>query len=521
MDDGSTTQSGSAGLEAEESSAILGLTILWHPDSGRVGERAPLTGLLSGREERLTRTEPAFGQPRGSVLRPLGDVHLSRRPLRFVPGRVEGSVRLLTDGAPTAVETGGVEIGPSAEFAPADVDRGVVLLLAGRIVLLLHRYDPLAGAAAPPLGLVGESGAIARLREEVLRVADLAVPILLQGESGTGKELVAQAIHEAGSRRGRAYLTVNLGAIPPTLAAAELFGAAKGAYTGAASDRPGYFVRANGGTLFLDEIGEASPEVQVLLLRAFETGEIQTVGGDRPQRVNVRLIAATDADLEAAAAAGRFRAPLLHRLGAYAIRLPALRERREDVGRLLVHFLREELSSLGEGHRLRPRGPRDRPWLSARLAARLAEHEWPGNVRQLRNVVRRLAIAGRGSHHVPEDEIDQWMQDGPRRDPTRPAGVATRSRHRSARDIGEEELLAALRAHRWRLQPTALQLGIARSSLYDLIDRSPGIRKAADLPRSDVESAVRRLGTDLDALAESLEVSRKGLARRLRDLGLI
>src|SRR5262249_13655296 len=150
-----------------------------------------------------------------------------------------------------------------------------------------------------------------------------------------------------GPRRDGPYLALNLGAVPPALAAAELFGAARGAFTGADRRRAGHFERAHRGTLFLDEGGEAPPEVQVLLLPALESGEIQPVGSEAPQRVDVRVVAATDADLEAAVAQGRFRAPLLHRLRGCEIRLPPLRERRDDVGRLLVSFLRRELAELG------------------------------------------------------------------------------------------------------------------------------------------------------------------------------
>jgi two-component system nitrogen regulation response regulator GlnG len=165
-------------------------------------------------------------------------------------------------------------------------------------------------------------------------------PVLLRGESGTGKELVAHAIHEASPRRTGPYVAVNMAAIPPSLAAAELFGATRGAFTGADHDRPGYFSRAHRGTLFLDEIGETAPEVQALLLRVLEAGEVQAVGGLEPRRVDVRVLAATDADLQGMTAMDRFRAPLLHRLMAGYLQVPALRARREDFGRLLYAFLR-------------------------------------------------------------------------------------------------------------------------------------------------------------------------------------
>ena len=208
--------------------------------------------------------------------------------------------------------------------------------------------------------MVGESAALRQVRAHVERIADLPVPVLVRGETGTGKELVARAVHLRSPRRDGPFVSVNLGAIPRDLAAAELFGAVRGAYTGAAQDRPGFFRAARGGTLFLDEVGEAPPEVQAMLLRVLESGEMYPVGGQAPVATDVRLIAATDADLEERIRDGRFKAPLLHRLAGYEIRLPPLRERREDIGPLFVHFAREELERIGEAGRPSCRGTRTR-----------------------------------------------------------------------------------------------------------------------------------------------------------------
>jgi two-component system nitrogen regulation response regulator GlnG len=532
------TRTGSASWQPSESLLVPGLTILFHPDVDRIGERALLSALLAGREEGLSRAEPSFLQPGHPVQpgntrgQPLGDPFLSRRPVRLVPGPERRSVRILCGetGTRVVVIVGGGELAGAVHVIPAaDVDRGVVLILANRVVLLLSNLE--TGPVIPDLpayGLVGESAPMMRLRQEIRRVADLDVAVLLRGETGTGKELVARALHDAGRRRHRPYLAVNMGAVPPSLAAAELFGAARGAYTGADQKRAGYFSRADSGTLFLDEIGETPPEVQVLLLRALETGEIQPVGGGEPQTVDVRLIAATDADLESAAAAGRFRAPLLHRLTGYEIFLPPLRSRREDFGRLFLHFLRQELEEVGETGRLAVSAD-ERLWIPAGLVARLAAYDWPGNVRQLRNVVRQLVIAGRGLPEVPMGPaIERLFQDAPaipreesrpdRIDPT-PSGPA-RPAWRRPEDVREDELLAALRANRWRLQPTAAALGISRPSLYDRIDRSPGIRKAVDLGLEEIEASFRRCAGDLDAMVEELEVSKRGLQRQMKKLGI-
>ncbi len=544
------TRTGSAAWQPGTSVLVPGLTVLYHPDPERIGERIALTGLVAGREELLSRSEPAFA-PAGrrpgretTERRPLADPFLSRRPIRIVPGP-DGSLRLdcresgtrvAVDGEPveSAGSVGGV--GRVREVSAAEIERGSVLLLSNRVVLLLSRIDPLAQSTdLPDFGLVGESAGMLRLRQEIRRVAGLDVAVLLRGETGTGKELAARALHDSGSRRNRPFLAVNMGAVPPTLAAAELFGASRGAFTGADQKRAGYFSRANGGSLFLDEIGETPAEVQVLLLRALESKEIQPVGGGEPLAVDVRLIAATDSDLEAAVASGRFRAPLLHRLSGYEIFLPPLRSRRDDFGRLFLHFLREELEEIGGLYRLMAR-PEERPWIPAGLVARLAAYDWPGNVRQLRNVVRQLVIAGRDLPEVSMGPaVERLFQESATSlsealrpvegtssasSTASPRDSSARTAYRRPEDVREDELLAALRENRWRLQPTAAQLGISRSSLYDRIDRSPNIRKAADLGREEIEACSGRFGGDLDAMVEELEVSKRGLQRQMKKLGM-
>src|SRR4051812_16386511 len=517
---------------------VPGLTILGHPQSQRVGERAALLDLSSGREALLSRGEPRFSPPGESALQPLAVPYLSRRPWLLRPA-AGGGVQLVRGDSPMslAAKVAGNDAGnhepidSEASFSAAEVDRGVVLLLAGHVVLLLHRFRPVFPDSLPRYGLVGLSDSLLDLCRQIARVADLDVPVLLRGESGTGKELVAAALHRASSRRDRPFLALNMGALPASLAAAELFGATRGAYTGAEHARRGYFRRAHGGTLFLDEIGETPQEVQPLLLRALESGEVQPLGSEEPARVDVRVLAATDADLEQAVAAGRFRAPLLHRLGGYAIRLPALRERRDDIGRLFFHFLREELAVLGEKRRLTEPGPDAQPWPPAAWIARLAAAPWPGNVRQLRNVARSLAIESRGTgEDAAEDRLPPAIEDLLReerpplepRSPARPpAAVPAKTVYRSPQDVSEEELLAALAANRWQPRATARQLGVSRPSLYFLLDAFPSTRKAMDLSREEIAEAGERCGGRLREMAALLHVSEAGIRRRMKELGLL
>ncbi|MEM6795114.1 MAG: sigma-54 dependent transcriptional regulator [Acidobacteriota bacterium] len=504
---------------------VPGLTLLFHGTLSRVGESAMLTELMSDREAPISRLEPYFvgpGQPR----RPLADPYLSRKPWCIRPATLDGGLEIDAGGTPTAVIVNGTPLASTRLLSSEEVDRGVVIQLAESVVLLLHRRHPVPFRLGESFDLVGESDGLLQVRRDIERVASLDVPVLLRGETGTGKEMVARAIHAHGQRRGGPLVSVNMAAIPATLAASELFGATRGAYTGAVAQRHGYFQQANGGTLFLDEIGETPEDVQPLLLRALETGEIQSVGGDRPRTVDVRLIAATDAELESRIAQGRFRAPLLHRIAGYDLRLPPLRQRKEDLGRLFFHFLKLELAGVEE------QMPRKAPeWLRGSLLARLALYDWPGNVRQLRNLVRQLVIIARSAapgevaHRLEEliSAEESCQSEAPNAAassaPPVPAGPRKKSYRRPA-EVSEEELLEALRSNGFRILPTARALGISRTSLYHLIARSERVRKPADLRVEELRLAAEKHRGSLSAMARDLEVSEPGLEQRLRQLDL-
>ena len=519
------TQTATQGASGAPRVLLPGLTLLYHPDVERVGERTLLAGLESGREILLSRHQGDFASPSGGAPRPLEDPRLSRSPLRFAAGE-DGAVALDVSETRTRVVVDGRPIRDRASFQDADLGRGVVLLLGSHVVLLLRRLDPMSEPGGERWGLVGEAPAMVRVRQDIRQVADLDVPVLIRGESGSGKELVARGIHDAGPRRVGPYVVVNMAAIPASLAAAELFGAVKGAFTGADRRRAGYFGRAHGGTLFLDEIGETPSEIQALLLRALETGEIQPVGAEQAAKVDVRVISATDADLEVGISDQRFRAPLLHRLSGYGIDLPPLRDRREDFGRLFVHFLRRELEKVGEASRIEPR---QRPWLAGSWVARLAGWHWPGNVRQLANVVRQLVIANRGADPAvrfeaverllrQEDPVSASAEGSTPSSPLPARALPAGPRRPS--DITAAQLLDALRAHRFRPAAAARALGIPRSSIYDLMERNPEVRKASELSANDVESVREVAAGSVERAAELLEVSAQALRRRLGQLGL-
>jgi DNA-binding NtrC family response regulator len=525
-------------------SPIPSLTIVYHPVLRRIGDRALLGELVTGREVKISRQAPRFAPPHQPQGTPLADSRLSRAPFELRP-LGDGSVMLVPGESRTKIVIDGERVTEARCFSTAALERGVMLELGDRIALLLHLYQPCDESETGDLGLVGHSAEIARVRESIRRVAGVDVPVLIRGETGTGKELVASAIHEAGARRSRPLVSVNLAALPAALAAAELFGAQRGAFTGAARPQDGYFRRAHGGTLFLDEIGEAPVDVQVMLLRAIETGEIYALGAQRAEQVDVRLISATDANLDTLVEQGGFRAPLLHRLAGYEIHLPPLRARRDDIGRLLIHFLGLDLAEIGETDRLDRSEPA--PWLSMSLVTRLVRYDWPGNVRQLRNVVRQIVLGNRGraEAELPEsvlrllDSATRPDRPRPGHDTTpgpsapppaatatgrgeRPAPVAgtTPAGRRKPSELSEPELADALRTHRWDIKATAAALCISRTSLYALIESSGLLRTAGELGVDEIRACYQEAGGDLDRMVERLCVSKKALRRRIKELGL-
>jgi two-component system nitrogen regulation response regulator GlnG len=481
------------------------VTILYHPDLRRLGERALAARQGSARIFDLSRTTD-FAQPSGEP-RPLGDPFVSRRPVEIRATKRSITIR----PAPKSVVVVNGELLSGELTLPATAaEAGIRLELSKRVDLLLHMVG--TGASAPSYGLVGESAGIEDVRRAVMRVADLDVPVLIRGETGVGKEKVAQAIHSASGARGPC-VAVNMATVTPQMAASELFGHAKGAFTGAQARHEGMFARADGGTLFMDEVGELPGEVQAMLLRTLETGSILPLGEERERKISVRLVAATDAELDDAVRAGSFRAALYHRLSSYVIWVPKLRERREDIPRLVLYFLREELARVDEVDRLRPSDPHRQPWFPRSLMAAMVDYRWPGNVRELWNVVRQLVISNRGAEMLTLDpQLQRMFLEGDGDEPSQ--GQAPRS------EIGEEALIEALKIHSWSFGPTARALGLSRTAFYRLVDKLPSIRKSNDLSREEIQHCFNTCGGDLKAMSERLCVSARGIQLRMTELGL-
>jgi DNA-binding NtrC family response regulator len=299
---------------------------------------------------------------------------------------------------------------------------------------------PDVSATAPGLGIVGDSVVMHRLRARITTFAPFDEPVLVTGETGTGKELVARALHAASPRRAGPFVAVNAGAIPSTLIASELFGHARGAFTGATSAHRGLFEQAHRGTLHLDEIGELPLDLQAWLLRVIETGEVQPLGAERTRRVDVRVVASTHADLVAAVEAGRFRADLYWRLAVLTIEVSPLRARTEDIAALATHLL--------TGMQL------DEPrTLGSDALQALMLHRWPGNVRELRSVLLRAAASSPRLELSAEDIVKAI---GPR----------------LALDTRPTSVEAALLATRGNQAAAARLLGVPRSTLRDRLERA-------------------------------------------------
>ena len=320
--------------------------------------------------------------------------------------------------------------------------------------------------------LVGESPAMQDVLRIIDKVADTPSTVLITGESGTGKELVATALHEGSSRRENPFIRINCAAIPKDLMESELFGYERGAFTGAVTSKPGRFELADGGTLFLDEIGEIPVEMQVKLLRALQESEFERVGGIKTTHVDVRLIAATNRDLEVETESGRFRKDLYYRLAVVPIALPPLRDRRSDLPTLAGHFIEKYNRRLNK----RIEGMTDE------ALAEMQSYPWPGNIRELENLIERTLL----------------FADGPR--------------------IGVSDLPQHLRSGALAASPsgaTPLPAAAGETGMKDIVKQ-----RAAELEKGLITRALEETGGNVTRAAKLLQISRKSLQTKMKELGL-
>jgi DNA-binding NtrC family response regulator len=323
--------------------------------------------------------------------------------------------------------------------------------------------------------MVGASPQMQEIFKIIDKVADTPSTVLITGESGTGKELIATALHEGSSRKTKPLIRINCAAIPKDLMESELLGYEKGAFTGAVTSKPGRFELADGGTLFLDEIAEIPVEMQVKLLRALQESEFERVGGIRTTRVDVRLIAATNRDLQQEIQAGRFRPDLYYRLAVVPIDLPSLRERSSDIPTLVQHFIEKYNKRLNR----RVEG------ISDDAMAVLQGYSWPGNIRELENLMERTILFTEGPTILLKDLPETLRQGG---SPTSAAGVP----------------------------PTAAQAEVSGETGLKGIVRM----KSAELEKDLITKALEETGGNVTRAAKLLQISRKSLQTKMKEFGL-
>ncbi len=357
------------------------------------------------------------------------------------------------------------------------------VLLAVSSALELRQTRRVARALRAELGfggqMVGKSSAMDTVRQMIARVAPTDARVLITGESGTGKELVASAIHDASPRREKPFVRVNCAAIPRDLVESEMFGHERGAFTGATQTRIGRFELAHHGTLFLDEVGDLGPDAQAKLLRAIEAKEIQRVGGNRVIRTDVRIISATNHDLQRAVRAGTFREDLYFRLQVIPLAIPPLRERDDDIFDLVEHFSEQFLQRSGQA---KPR------WRSDALQL-LRDYPWPGNVRELANIVERLAILHPGAEITGQQVEDVLIVD--RDEEPVPPTTPTRAQ----KQVGDAR------------EPVAL----GPTSLADKLEA---------FERTVIARALAEAGGNIADAARRLQTDRPNLYRRMKRLGI-
>ena len=538
--------------------------VVFHPDTRRIGAQALVP--LNVSPLRFGRYVPEFAG-HGAAPAPLEDPHVSRRAAALA--REDSGWRLQRGSARSRLRVDGQEFENSRCFSADELRAGLSLTLGNRVVLFVRlqaRQSEVEGALAdaapedtaladaafvdeafvdetladealadealadealadealadeerePALrALLGISPAMRELRAALRRIARLPDDVLLIGPTGAGKELVARALHACSPLRRGPWVPVNMAAMPVELAAASLFGARRGAYTGAQTHRQGYFQQARDGVLFLDEVGDTPEALQPQLLRALQEREIQVLGG-AVERVNLRVVAATEREPET------LRSALRHRLGTQELRLPALVERREDLGLLLRAIFAEYAARDGRRWLIK-----DAP--SAELArwVRLVElflaYAWPGNVRELRAVIAQIHAASSAGLSVPASVLKRLQPEhelAPAQAQAPTSDGATRAVREPApaslAHMSDAAFEAAWREAHCEVTRMARKLGVSRAAIYRRVKSSPSCRLANDVPLEELRATLNECRGDLASTARQLGISRRALAARLR-----
>ena len=498
-----------ASLAASQDRTARVVTIVFHPDSRRIGERW-IVPEHRARAQIVGRQQPLFSAGADGDPQPLNDPHISRQALSLAFSDDGLRIAPSTDACPCRVDGGWISAPQS--YDRAALRRGISLQLAHSVVLLLREQlvPPESPARALEVAegtaLCGRSFYMQSLRQQIARIAETGLDVLIRGETGSGKELVARALHAHSERRSGPLVAVNMAAIPAGVASAALFGSARGAFTGAERSNRGYFQQAEGGSLFLDEIGDTSEDVQPQLLRALQEREVQPVGG-KLEQVNVRVISATDAVLEGPDSS--FRSALRHRLGSAEVQLAPLRAHPEDIGELLCHFIRQACVETGRAALLPEPGTDDlRVAQWAELFHLCLRHDWPGNVRELANCARQVVL-----------DSDIGIRAPPMLLRPAAAAVAEEPPHAGLPapvELGDDALRALLEQEGYEVTAAARRSGMTRQSVYRRLPEL-GLRLAGQVPESELERALADAAGDTKVAAKLLRVSAVALHNRLRN----
>lgn len=483
--------------------SILSFGIVWHPDFRRIGAIAPVHFDRLGTAE-LSRSSPNFDDHDS----PLLDQHISRSPI-VLERKGAADFVFIPSPSKMSVEINGRPLDRPMQFNMHEIGNEIIISLGNTVILSLFRSQirTIGSRRTSRTGLLGISQLMAQVRDSIDRVARSRLPVLILGETGTGKELAAQALHSSSDRAGNIMISANMAAITPSLAAAQLFGARKGAFTGAVESSAGLFLEADGGTLFLDEIGDAPEEVQSMLLRALETRQISAVGEGRSRDIDVRVIAASDKQIDANDGDISFNQALLQRLAGARIEMPPLRLRRIDIGILIRHFLQDPSDAL--------------PQVSAAglpviEVHRMALRPWPGNVRELFNAVRRLRLGEPIATAMPATGFRPTGQDA--RYSEGQTLASSRTRYRDPLEVSDHELLQALNRCNWVIKDAARVLNVSRTSLYELMERSEAVNSVENVSDERIMFTIDSVDGGLDEWARELRVGRDALRKRVAQL---
>lgn len=515
----------------QSSAPLLGLTIIWHPERERIGEQF-VGGNQPGTLE-LGRFLPLFRHPGVNGL-PLGHGSVSRDPIRLIRDD-DNNLRLELPNSRMVIELNGQVIQEAQTLNAEQIEAGQILSLGRTVLLCLHWMRCLPKQNPIP-NLLGVGSAAIIARDQIKQVASTDLPVLLLGETGTGKEIAARAIHALSLRNEAPLVTVNMAALNESLAAADLFGAAKGAYTGAQAVCKGLFAEAEQATLFLDEIGNTPASVQPMLLRVLEGGDYRPLGAHKDQHSSARIIAATDQNLEAE----NFNQALLRRLESFVIHLPPLRQRREDIGVLIKHLL--STNALFDNAQ--------RPFPTT-LVNEMACYDWPGNVRQLSHVMKRAMLALQMGD-TPTPALSNLINIAPERisqssqlknypsstQLAMPTSVAPANANANATAnhqaqalpkaaqtyqkpaaLNEASILRAMENNAWYIQAAAQELGISRPSMYKLLAAHSQIRRVEKIPVEEIQQALSTSANNVEQCAALLKTPTEALRRYLRGMG--